>query len=477
MESVRCPVVVGRGAEMEALRFALAEAEAARGGVVVLAGEAGLGKSRLLGELAEVARARGGLAVTGRAVVSGAVTPLRPLSEALLQALRVRELPVTGWGPWSAALRDMIPVPAGDAAGSAAAIADIVPTVRGEAVLRLFRALAGPAVLLVGLEDFHWADPDSLAVVEYLADNLRAERVLCVVTVRPEPGSGGYDLVRSLDTRRSARFLWLGRLSAAETGQMVLACRPAATRDVVRSVAGAADGVPFLVEELLAAPGVPASFAASVAARLARLGDAERRVIQVAAVLGRQFDWRLLPAMAEGGPQVAGPALEHAVDSALLDFHGDAYQFRHALTREAVIDSLLPHVRAELSRTALAAVEAAHPGLPGSWRDLAADLAAQAGDTERAARLLTESGAGSLERGALATAASTLRRASALARGSRLRLTANALLVEALALAGRLDDCMSAGAAVWRMPGAAPSARAQTHLAVAHAAVEATRWL
>jgi len=90
--------------------------------------------------------------------------------------------------------------------------------------------------------------------VEYLADNLRAERVLCVVTVRPEPGSGGYDLVRSLDTRRSVRFLSLGRLSAAETGQMVLACRPAATRDVVRFVAGAADGVPFLVEELLAAP-------------------------------------------------------------------------------------------------------------------------------------------------------------------------------------------------------------------------------
>src|SRR5690349_89811 len=215
MESVRCPVVVGRGAEMEALRFALAEAEAARGGVVVLAGEAGLGKSRLLGELAEVARARGGLAVTGRAVVSGAVTPLRPLSEALLQALRVRELPGTGWGPWSAALRDMIPVPAGDAAGPAAAIADIVPTVRGEAVLRLFRALAGPAVLLVGLEDFHWADPDSLAVVEYLADNLRAERVLCVVTVRPEPGSGGYDLVRSLDTRRNARDRKSTRLNSS----------------------------------------------------------------------------------------------------------------------------------------------------------------------------------------------------------------------------------------------------------------------
>ena len=139
----------------------------------------------------------------------------------------------------------------------------------------------------------------------------------------------------------------------------------------------------------------------------------------------------------------------------LLDFHGDAYQFRHALTREAILDSLLPHVRAELSQAALAAVEAAHPGLPGPSRDLAADLAVQAGDTERAARLLTESGRDSLERGALATAASTLRRAADLAGGNRLRRTANALLVEALALAGRVDECMSAGAAALRMSAAA----------------------
>ena len=478
MESVRCPVVVGRGAELEALRSALAEAEAARGGVVVLAGAAGVGKSRLLGELAEMTRARGGLAIAGRAVVSGAVTPLRPLSEALLQALRVRELPSTGWGPWSAALRDMIPLPAGDAAGPAAGMAEIVPTVRGEAVLRLFRALAGSAVLLVGLEDLQWADPDSLAVVEYLADNLRAERVLCVVTVRPEPGSAGYKLVRSLDARRSVRFLSLERLSAEATGQMVLACRPAATRDVVRLVVSAADGVPFLVEELLAAPGVPASFAAGVAARLAGLGEAERRVIRVAAVLGRQFDWRvLLPAAGADGPRVVGRALEQAVGSGLVDFHGGAYQFRHALTREAILDGLLPHVRAELAQAALAAVEAGHPGLPGASRDLAADLAVQAGDTELAARLLTESGRDSLRRGALATAASTLQRACGLAGAEGLRRPASALLAEALALAGRVDECMSAGAAALGMSAtAAPAARAQIHLAVAHAAVEAARW-
>jgi hypothetical protein len=100
------------------------------------------------------------------------------------------------------------------------------------------------------------------------------------------------------------------------------------------------------------------------------------------------------------------------------------YQFRHALAREAILDSLLPRVRAGLAQTALAAAEAAHPGLAG-----------------------------------------------------RLRRVATALLVEALALAGRTDECLSARTAALRISAAAgPSARARVHLAVAHAAVETTRW-
>jgi DNA-binding CsgD family transcriptional regulator len=424
MVAMRCPVVVGRDVEMAALRTALTQAESGHGGVLVLAGEAGVGKSRLLSELAEMTRARGGLAVVGRAVVSDAATPFRPFGEALLQALRVRVLPVTGSGPWLAALHDVLPVQAADVTEPAVAMTEITPIMRGEAVLRLLRELAGSAALLIGLEDLHWADPDSLAVMEYLADNLQAERVLCVVTVRPEAGARGYELVQALDTRRNVRLLPLRRLSEEDISRMVVACRPSVTAEELSYLVGAADGVPFLVEELLAAPGVPASFAASVSARLACLGEAERRVIEFAAVLGRQFDWRLLRPAGQDGPQVVGSALAQAVDSLLLDFRGDTYQFRHALTREAILDSLLPHVRAGLAQTALAAAEAAHPGLAG-----------------------------------------------------RLRRVATALLVEALALAGRMDECLSAGAAALRISAAgAPSARARVHLAVAHAAVETTRW-
>lgn len=153
MEPVRCPVIMGRDREVAALRAALERARTSRGGRVVLAGEAGLGKSRLLGELAEVMRTHGGLAVTGPAVASGSVTPFRPVSEALMQALRVRALPDDGLRPWSAALRDVIPVQVDGAAESPAAMPEIIPTLRGEAAVRLLRALAGPAGLLVGLED------------------------------------------------------------------------------------------------------------------------------------------------------------------------------------------------------------------------------------------------------------------------------------------------------------------------------------
>src|SRR5690242_18922900 len=94
-----------------------------------------------------------------------------------------------------------------DGAEPVAAMAEIIPVIRGEAVLRLLRALAGSAGMLLGLEDLQWADPDTLAVVEYLADNLQAERVLCDVTILPRAGAAGYELVQALNTRRNVRLL------------------------------------------------------------------------------------------------------------------------------------------------------------------------------------------------------------------------------------------------------------------------------
>jgi DNA-binding CsgD family transcriptional regulator len=456
------------------LRSASAAARGGAGGLVFLTGEPGIGKSRLAREVADQARAQGMAVIAGRAVPGRASTPYRPLTEALLQALRNRGLPADGeLAPWLPALRSIIPTAGGDSQG------DHSPAVRGEAVLRLLRRLAQPGSLVILLEDLHWADPDSLAVIEYLGDNLASEPVLCVATTRSEPPSAAMDLALRLHGRRSAAHLALGRLGGEDVAAMVRACLPEAGNDTIARVQRTADGVPFLVEELLASPGVPRSFADTVRARLTGLGDDERLVLQTAAVLGRQFDWRLLPAATGRPASAVSGALERGVRSMLLSVDGDAFRFRHALTREAVAGELLPPQRATVAAGALAAVEAAHPGLPGPWRDLVADLAAQSGDRGRAGALLVASGRASLGRGALATAIDTLQRAGQLLDDADVRAEADTLLVEALGLAGRVDDAMTAGGrliAQLGRGGAPATTRAEIHLRLAHAAVDGSRW-
>ena len=240
---------------------------------------------------------------------------------------------------------------------------------------------------------------------------------------------------------------------------MVRACWPGIVAGEIDRVLAAADGVPFLVEELLAAPDIPETFAASVAVRLAGLEDTERRVVEGAAVLGRHFAWELLSDATGAGPAVIASALKHAVDELLLTHKGGAYLFRHALTREAVLDQVLPHIRAGLARRALAAVEAAHPGLPGVWRGVAADLAQQAGELDTAAQLLIDAGRESLQAGALATAVDSLMRASTLAVDPLVRRAAQELLVQALALSGRADECLALGAQLLASPVAVPVRR------------------
>ena len=185
MADLLCPVLIGRDAETARLRSALAAAQGGAGGVMFLTGEAGIGKSRLASELAVEARACGATVLAGRAVPTSASIPYRPLTEALLQALRERAFPDDpGLTPWLPALRAVIPTigrSGGEGRGDHAA------PVRGEAVLQLLRRFTGGAGLLLVLEDLHWADPDTLAVVEYLSDNLSAEAVLCVAACRAKP--------------------------------------------------------------------------------------------------------------------------------------------------------------------------------------------------------------------------------------------------------------------------------------------------
>jgi AAA ATPase domain len=150
---VLCPLLVGRQAEVQALESALAGALAGQGGCAVITGEAGIGKSRLIRELATMAAGRQVPVVMGRAVPASASAPYRPVTEALLQLLRRRPLPDDpALGPWLPHLAVLLP--------EVMAERPVVPpgldshAVRGEAVLRLLRRL-GPGGLVVALEDLH----------------------------------------------------------------------------------------------------------------------------------------------------------------------------------------------------------------------------------------------------------------------------------------------------------------------------------
>ena len=136
----------------------------------------------------------------------------------------------------------------------------------------------------------------------------------------------------------------------------------------------------------LAGAGVPGTFADAVRLRLEGLAASSRRVIDAAAVLGRRFDWRVLGPVTGMPDDAVAAALRQAVGLQLVAADRDGFRFRHALTHEAVLAGLLPPERALLAGQALAAAEAAHPGLPGTWCVLAAELADVSGNTARAAR-------------------------------------------------------------------------------------------
>jgi ATP/maltotriose-dependent transcriptional regulator MalT len=471
---VLCPIVIGRADEIASLDEDLCAAMSGEGRVVCVTGEAGIGKSRLAREVVAMARSRGAVTAVGRAVPTGAATPFRPLTEALLHYLRDRALPSdSDLAPWLPALGGIVPTL------SAEPRVESSSPMRAEALVQLLRRMADPIGLVLVLEDLHWADSDTLAVVEYLCDNLSGARVLCMVTTRDEDQSTARDVISRLTATRSARRLPLARLDAELVAEMVRVCVPDANDETVGRVQRAADGIPFLVEEVLASPGVPASFSETVRARLTNFPDDERVVLSTAAIFGRQFDWHLVADAVDQPPEVVTSALERGVQHQLLLVESGVFSFRHALTRDAVLERLLPPRRQMLAAAALNALDSAHAARAthtaradpdGPWRDLAADLAIQSGDDQRAAELLIVSGRSAIARGALATAIDALGRAHELGDPR-----AAAFLVEALALAGRVDDAVDVGgAAIAQMDSERDAA--EMHIRLAHGAVAAARW-
>ena len=458
-------MIVGRAAELAVVRAAVDRVPAGQGGVLLVTGEAGIGKSRLLDDVDRRAAELGLRRLAGRAVPGGGT--YRPLAEAVSGQwdAALRRAPEE-LRPYRAALAGLVP---GEVGGDGPA-GDVDPVVLlGEGLRRLLLAVTdGGRGCLVRLEDLHWADDDTVGLVEHLAAALTDTPVLLAVSARDEPPTR---TTRRLAASPGVTTVRLTRLGEADVAALAAACRGGAPLSAaeVRALMARSEGLPFVVEEMLAAPGasVPPTLAALVTDRLDHLPPTARDVLAAAAVLGPELDWRLLgPVTGAAEPEVLR-ALRAGVDVGLLAVDGEALRWPHALTRDAVLASLLPPERAAVSARA-AAVLRARAGPDDELR--AAQLHVDAGHPVEAARLLLDLARRATSRGALRSAEHLLETAAMAHPDPEV----DDERVRVLTHVGRVEDALALGAPlVDRRTG---RAHAELCLQLARTAIGAGRW-
>jgi DNA-binding CsgD family transcriptional regulator len=461
--------MVGREPELIRLADLLDQAESGMGGFAVITGEAGIGKTHLVTEWAALARRRGFVVLVGRAIEGGG--SLRPIAQALMEAVRDgRLLDSVPLRPFRPALNRVLPGFATDET------ADFVidPTVvLGEGVLRLLQSVGGSGAVLL-LEDLHWADPDTVALLDYLGGALSTSPVVAVATVRDD--SPGSSIARTLSRIPGAIHLRLGPLSYAEAAVLIQE-RPELNDAQRQLLIKRADGVPLLIEELLAAVTdstasasdiVPESFAEVIAARLRRLTAEQRRVLVAAALLGAEPDWSLAAATTDLDEAPVLAAARAAVVAHLLVVEQDRLRWRHALTREAVVATLLPPERSVLATRAAKALQSSGGE---DEESAAADLMAAAGDHDGAAAIRLRQVERDIKKGAMRSAEQQLDR---LAEAGSLPLPVAIERVRLYTLTGDAGRALETG--VRALGLATGEGHAKLCLRLARAAIVARHW-
>jgi hypothetical protein len=467
---MRCPVFVGRDVELAALAEIFSRAASGRGACAVVTGEAGVGKTRLVTEAADGARERGQVVLIGRSTPTDRVSPLRPLGETLLDGLRERRPPDDPvLRPYLPALGTLVPH---WAVGPGFPAVPPPPVVLAEAMLRVLRWLSPERGAVLVLEDMHWADRETLAVLEYLADHVTTFPVAVVLTARSdEPGTPGFGSALS----RGAPRLHLAPLADSEVAAMAAACLglDTAPEAILAGLRRNAGGLPLLVEDLIGVAGHPGPmrYAEIISSRLAGLDAAARGMVEAAAVLGTEVDAEVLGQVSSLPPKALSDAVTATRVSGLLTPVNGRLAFRHALIRELVLAQLDPRGRAGLCRRAAETLEASIAG-PGAISEQLGELWIQGGEPRRAVAALRRAGQAARAVGAIAAAEALVRRALAVAPpdlAGALRLE----LLELLAAAGRIDDLSAVGAQALDDLAHRPDLTAAVHLLLARAAVGA----
>jgi DNA-binding CsgD family transcriptional regulator len=394
--SLVSPVMVGRGEQLAALRQLSDLAFTGSPAVVLLGGEAGVGKTRLITEFTGELASRAVLVSGGCVDLGGAGLAYGPFTAALRGL--VRQLGVEGVGsllPGRGPAELGRLLPALDASRSGGTDPDDdAGTARArlfEEFLSLLENLADRQPVVLVIEDAHWADQSSRDLLSFLARNLQpGTALLIVVSYRTDDLDRGHPLrrlVAELERLPQVRRIELRRLARREVIAQIrgILNRPGPA-GLVEEVARRSDGNPLFVEVLLESSQLPQSLTDLVLARVGQLPDGTQRVLGAAAVAGARFGQPLLEAAMGLTEAVLSDALRPAVAVGVLVTGDDVFEFRHALIREAVLAGQLPGERKRWHATLARVLEADH-GLAQGTR-VAAEIARHWDAAGEAARAL-----------------------------------------------------------------------------------------
>jgi DNA-binding CsgD family transcriptional regulator/tetratricopeptide (TPR) repeat protein len=354
---------VGRAEELAQLLAALDQAEQGRPIMVLVAGDAGIGKTRLLAELAHQARQRRARVLVGGCLEVGDVgLPYVPVVAALrgfvaeagnreLLAAAAKGLPRLG---------RLLPELADESNAPASLSEGLEQLQLFDGVGSLLVRLSEHAPLVLVLEDLHWADTSTRELVAFLHQTLRNGRLLLVVTYRSDELQRRHPLwpwLAEFGRRPGVVRLELGPLRRAELAEHLAALRGQRLSALaVERIFARSEGNPFYAEELLAVGAdhaevaLPRALGEVLLARVQVLSDGAQQVLRVAAVAGRRVSHQLLVAAARRPEAEVEMGLREAVAAGLLvaEATSESYSFRHALLQEALYGDLLPSERVRL---------------------------------------------------------------------------------------------------------------------------------
>ena len=381
---------VGRGEEMAALQRRFDQACAAKGGLAVLVGEPGIGKTRTAEEFCEHAQGLGAMMLWGRCYEGDWAPPFSPFTEAIRQYAETTD---------DAALRSALGKDAGVVARLVPALRDRLPDISEpsqlpaegeryrllETVSSFFGSVATARPLVLVLDDLHWADSGTIAMLRHVARQATGQRILLLGAYRDVEVDAQHPLVAALpELRRETAFerVALRGLENADVGRLLsVIAEQDVPDDLVRAIAQETEGNPFFIREVLlhlieegkvltedgrwratlsiAEVGIPEGVREVIRRRLSRLSDAGNRLLAAASAFDGGFAFDLVAPVSGLGETAALDAIDEGLAAQVLRPAGaaDTYDFTHALFRHTLYEEMSPSRKVRLHRQIGEAIE------------------------------------------------------------------------------------------------------------------------